>query len=64
MKNKSLIHFLEETFWPAESKSLRLRSAAFEMQLSCAIWFHQTTLKQFLVCSEKVYKQLFMSPGY
>ena len=32
-------HFLEETFRPADSKSLRLKSAAFEMQLlSHGVW--------------------------
>ena len=30
--------FLEETFRPADSKSLRLRSAAFEMQLHHGVW--------------------------
>ena len=30
--------FLEEIFWPANSKGLRLRSAAFEMQLSHGVW--------------------------
>ena len=34
VKNKSRGHFLEDIFRPADSKSLRLRSAAFEMQLS------------------------------
>ena len=37
LKNKSQSHFLE-IFWPADSKSLRLRSAAFEMQLSHGVW--------------------------
>ena len=34
IKKKSRSHFLEEIFWPADSKSLKLRSAAFEMRLS------------------------------
>ena len=38
LKNKSRSHFLEETFGPASNKSLRLRSAAFEMQLSHGVW--------------------------
>ena len=33
-KNKSQSNFLEEIFGPVDSKSIRLRSAAFEMQLS------------------------------
>ena len=38
IKNKSQSHFLEEIFWPADSKSLRLRSAAFETQLCHGVW--------------------------
>ena len=38
LKNKSRGHFLEERFRPADSKSLRLRSVAFEMQLSHGVW--------------------------
>ena len=38
LKNKSWRHLLEEIFQPAESKSLRLRSAAFETQLSGSVW--------------------------
>ena len=39
LKNKSQSHFLEKIFWPADSKkSLKLRSAAFEMQLSYGVW--------------------------
>ena len=38
LKNKSRSHFLEEIFWPADSKSLGLRSGACEMQLSCGVW--------------------------
>ena len=30
--------FLGKIFWPAESKSLGLRSAAFEMQLCHGVW--------------------------
>ena len=33
-KNKSRSHLLEEIFRLADSKSFRMRSAAFEMQLS------------------------------
>ena len=29
---------MKEIFWPANSKSLRLRSAAFEMQLTQGVW--------------------------
>ena len=29
---------LKKLFWPADSKSLRLKSAAFEMQLSHDVW--------------------------
>ena len=39
-KNKSRSHFLKEIFWPEYSKSLRLRSAAFEMQLSHRVGVH------------------------
>ena len=39
VKSKSQSQFLEEVFWPSDSKSLRLRrSEAFEMQLSHDIW--------------------------
>ena len=38
LKNKSWSHFLEEIFRPADSKSLKLRSAAFEMQLMIIQW--------------------------
>ena len=38
LKNKSRSNFLEQTFGPANNKSLRLRSAAFEMQLSHGVW--------------------------
>ena len=47
--------FLEETFGPANNKSLRLRSAAFEMHLSHGFGVHDSNvpllseLKQFLV---------------
>ena len=37
-KNKSQSHFLEEMFQSADSKSLRLRSAVFEMQLNHGVW--------------------------
>ena len=33
-ENKSQKHFLEKIFPPEDSKSLRLRSTAFKMQLS------------------------------
>ena len=54
-KNKLRSHFLEKIFWPVDSKSLRLRCAAFEMQLSDGVWgspFKRpllSVLKQFLV---------------
>ena len=38
LKNKSRSNFLEETFGPANNKSLRLRSAGFEMQPSRGVW--------------------------
>ena len=38
LKNKSRSHFLKEIFRAADSKSLRLASAAFEMQLSHGVW--------------------------
>ena len=38
LKNKSRSHFLEEAFGPASNKSLRVRSAAFEMELSHGVW--------------------------
>ena len=38
LKNKSRSHFLDETFGPVSNKSLRLRSAAFEMQFSHGVW--------------------------
>ena len=38
LKNKQRSHFLEQTFGPADDKSLRMRSAAFEMQLSHGVW--------------------------
>ena len=38
LKNKSRSHFLEEIFRPADSKSLKLRSMAFEIQLSHGVW--------------------------
>ena len=37
LKMKSQNHLLEEIFWPPDSKSLRLRRAAFEMSL-CHVW--------------------------
>ena len=37
-KSKSWSHFLEEIFRPTDSKSLRLRSAAFGMQASHGVW--------------------------
>ena len=37
-KNKLLCHFSEEIFDPGNSKSLRLRRAAFEKHLSHVIW--------------------------
>ena len=57
--------FLEKYFWPADSKSLRQRSAAFEMQLSHGAWGssfkrHPTVCaKNVLVSSDEVHKQLF-----
>ena len=60
--------FLEEIFLPTDSTSLRLRSAAFEMQLSHVIWgstFKRpllSALKQFLVFSKKLRKRLFTPP--
>ena len=38
LKNKSRSHFLEELFWPVDSKSLQLRGATFETQLSHGVW--------------------------
>ena len=38
LKNKSRGHLLEEIFRHPDSKSLRLRSAAFEMLLSHGVW--------------------------
>ena len=38
LKNKSQNHLLEEIFQPPDSKSLRLRCAVFEMQLSHGVW--------------------------
>ena len=38
LKIKSKSHFVEEMFWPADSETLRLRSATFEMQLSHGVW--------------------------
>ena len=35
LKNKSRSHLLEEIFQPPDSKSLRLRSAAFETSSYC-----------------------------
>ena len=66
-KNKSPSHFLEEIFRPEDSKRLRLRSAAFEIQLSHSVWVHQSNAlllsppKQFLVCSEEGQKRSFTS---
>ena len=37
-ENKSRSHFLEEIFQPADIKNLRLRSAAFQTQLSHGVW--------------------------
>ena len=59
--------FSEEIFWPAESKSLRLRSAASEMHLCHGVWGSPfkgsllPALKQFFVSSEKVPKQSLTS---
>ena len=38
LKKTSQSHFLREIFQPADSKSLRLTSTAFEMQLSHGVW--------------------------
>ena len=38
LKNKSRSNFSEEIFRPADSKSLNLRIATFEMQLSHGVW--------------------------
>ena len=38
LKNKLGSHFLKEIFQLPDSKSLRLRSAAFEMQLIHGAW--------------------------
>ena len=38
LRNKSQSHFLEEIFRPADSKSLRLKIPAFEMQFSHGVW--------------------------
>ena len=38
LKDKSRSNFSEKTFGPANNKSLRLRNAAFEMQLSHGVW--------------------------
>ena len=38
LKIKSRSNFSEETFGAANNKNLRLRSAAFEMQLSDGVW--------------------------
>ena len=60
--------FFEEIFRPANSKSLRLRSAIFEIQLRHGVWgppFKQpllSLLKQFLVCSERARKGSFTPP--
>ena len=38
LKTKSRSNFLEETFWPTDSKSLRLRSASFEIYPKHGVW--------------------------
>ena len=66
-KNNSKSHFLEEIFRPADSKSLRTKMTAFEMELNHGDWGSPSNvplpsaLKQFPVCSEKVRKRSFMS---
>ena len=56
LKNKSRSHSSEEIFRPADSQSLRLKSAVFEIQLSHGFPL-LSARKQFLVCSEKVPKR-------
>ena len=61
LKKKSQGHLLE-IFPIPDSKSLRLRYATFETQLSRGINVPQlSALKQSLVCSEKVRKRSFTS---
>ena len=63
-KNKSRSHFLEEIFRPEDSKSLRLRYAAFEVQLCHGVWgspFKVPKLsppKKFLAYSEEGQKTI------
>ena len=45
--------FLEEIFWSADSKSLRLKSAAFEMQLRHGVWGSSFKLRP-TVCTKTV----------
>ena len=59
LKDKSRSHFFKDIFQLPDSKSLGLRSAAFEMQLIHGAWGSLlkrpllSKLKQFLVFSEK-----------
>ena len=67
LKNKSRSYFLEEIFWPADSKSLILRIAAFEMLLIHGVWCsafkHHPTSRAKTVSSflREVQKQYFTS---